>query len=171
VVCIGYEHATGGRITVGGLITAFDIGFAVGAVVGGIVHVAAEAGWFAGRAGGLAGRAGLWAADDGEGLSRAPMVLLRIFGGKSPAAGKSWTTPLEFLKGLVKPGGLRNYLGIGKWNTGEGLAIGFLRKGAQAELKAAEGVPTEGLIGGGLEVLANPQDFAVIWRIPWYLPP
>ena len=48
-VYAGYQAATGGGITLGGLITAFDIGFAVGAVFGAITHSLAEAGWFAAR--------------------------------------------------------------------------------------------------------------------------
>jgi len=64
------------------------------------------------------------------------------------------------------PGGLRNYLGVGSWNTGEGLAVGFTRSGATAFYKRAAPYLLEGLEGGGLEVVAERSAFSVIWRLP-----
>jgi hypothetical protein len=156
-VYTGITLATGGQWSLEGMAGAA----AIGALVGGVTAGAGKA-FSLWRAAALAGRAGALAADGGERL--APRILVRVFGGKSPPAGRSWTTPLEFVKGFMRPGGVRNYLGIGSWNTGEGLAVGFTRRGATAVVRNAFGA--EGLEGGGLEILADPSIFGLIWKLP-----
>ncbi len=162
------SYAFTGSVSPTWMVAGWIVGFTVGFLYGSYSSSSPGSSNAPGPGPTGAGGAGGAAAGEGpvvtEGTS--PTVIVRVFGGRSPAAGGSWTTPLGFLKGLVQQGGVRSFLGIGSWNSASGIAIGFARPGTQIGFTTAAPYFAESLAGGGPELLVNPESLALIIRLP-----